>query len=65
VIKINNTAWKAARERAADAWGQAHGEPAPAGFRSIRVHDLKHYPERQTMPSCLSVGANDSVPCGH
>ena len=42
VIKINNTAWKAARERAADAWGQAHGEPAPAGFRSIRVHDLKH-----------------------
>jgi integrase len=42
VTKINNTAWKAARERAADAWGQVHGEPAPAGFRSIRVHDLKH-----------------------
>jgi integrase len=42
VLKINNTAWKAARERAADAWTQQHGEPAPAGFRSIRVHDLKH-----------------------
>jgi integrase len=42
VIKINNTAWKAARERAADAWEKQHGEPAPAGFRSIRVHDLKH-----------------------
>src|SRR5271166_4166068 len=42
VTKINNTAWKAARERAADKWTQQHGEPAPAGFRSIRVHDLKH-----------------------
>jgi integrase len=42
VIKMNNTAWKAARERAADAWAEEHGEPAPAGFRQIRVHDLKH-----------------------
>ena len=42
VTKMNNTAWKAARERAADAWVEQHGEPAPAGFRSIRVHDLKH-----------------------
>jgi len=42
VTKMNNTAWKAARERAADAWTNQHGEPAPAGFRRIRVHDLKH-----------------------
>jgi integrase len=42
VTKMNNTAWKAARERAADAWEKQHGEPAPAGFRHIRVHDLKH-----------------------
>src|SRR5450631_1260200 len=42
VTKMNNTAWKAARERAADAWVEQRGEPAPAGFRSIRVHDLKH-----------------------
>ena len=42
VTKINNTAWKAARERAADAWQQRHGEPAAAGFRRVRVHDLKH-----------------------
>ncbi|MGA2710131.1 MAG: tyrosine-type recombinase/integrase [Steroidobacteraceae bacterium] len=42
MVKINNTAWKAARERAADKWTEQHGEPAPAGFRSIRVHDLKH-----------------------
>jgi integrase len=39
---MNNTAWKAARERAADAWTKEHGEPAPDGFRHIRVHDLKH-----------------------
>jgi integrase len=42
VAKMNNTAWKAARERAADAWEKQHGESAPAGFRHIRVHDLKH-----------------------
>ncbi len=42
VTKINNTAWKAARERAADKWTEQYGEAAPAGFRSIRVHDLKH-----------------------
>jgi integrase len=42
VTKINNTAWKAARERAANAWQERHGEPAPEGFRRVRVHDLKH-----------------------
>ena len=42
MTKMNNTAWKAARERAADAWAKEHAESAPAGFRNIRVHDLKH-----------------------
>jgi integrase len=43
VTKMNNTAWKAARERAADKWQeQAGGEAAPEGFRRVRVHDLKH-----------------------
>jgi integrase len=42
VTKINNTAWKAARERAAEAWRERHGESAPEGFRRVRVHDLKH-----------------------
>ena len=37
------TAWKQARERAADKWAERHGdEPAPEGFRKVRVHDLKH-----------------------
>jgi integrase len=42
LTKIYNTAWKAARERAAEAWEKEHKDKAPAAFRSIRVHDLKH-----------------------
>jgi integrase len=42
LAKIYNTAWKSARERAADAWTKQHGEPALAGLHKIRVHDLKH-----------------------
>jgi integrase len=42
VTKMNNTAWKAARERAAKKWQEQHEEPAPEGFRRVRVHDLKH-----------------------
>jgi len=42
VGKINNTGWKSARQRAADKWEEEHGEPAPEGFRRVRVHDLKH-----------------------
>ena len=39
---MNNTGWKAGRERAADAWAERHGEAAPEGFRRVRVHDLRH-----------------------
>jgi integrase len=42
LTKMNNTAWKAARERAADQWANTELKPAPAGFRRVRVHDLKH-----------------------
>lgn len=35
-------AWTKARERAADKWERMKGEPAPEGFRTVRVHDLKH-----------------------
>jgi len=30
-----------------------------------RVRHRRHYPERQTMPSCRWIGANRRVPCGH
>ena len=39
---MNNTAWKSARERAADKWEAETGTAAPEGFRKVRVHDLKH-----------------------
>ncbi|HEY2463310.1 MAG TPA: tyrosine-type recombinase/integrase [Steroidobacteraceae bacterium] len=39
---MNNTAWKNARERAANRWAEFKGESAPQGFRRVRVHDLKH-----------------------
>jgi hypothetical protein len=42
VKKMNNTGWRSARERAADAWGRVHGTVAPQGFRRVRVQDLKH-----------------------
>jgi len=40
--RMNGTAWRNARERAADKWETAKGEPAPMGFRRVRVHDMKH-----------------------
>ncbi len=42
VKKMNNTGWRSARERAADAWERVHGTVAPEGFRRVKVHDLKH-----------------------
>lgn len=42
VTQMNNTAWKSAGERAANKWVERHGEPAPDGFKKVRVHDLKH-----------------------
>lgn len=40
--KMNTTAWKSARVRAAEKWEKQSGEAAPDGFRRVRVHDLKH-----------------------
>ena len=39
---LYNTAWKSARERAADEWDKRREQPTPDGFRKVRVHDLKH-----------------------
>jgi integrase len=38
---MNTTAWKNGRKRAADKWAERTGQPAPDGFRRVRVHDLK------------------------
>ncbi|HEX9876341.1 MAG TPA: tyrosine-type recombinase/integrase [Gammaproteobacteria bacterium] len=42
VKKMMATAWRKARERAADKLAKETGEPAPFGFSHVRVHDLKH-----------------------
>jgi integrase len=40
--RMNGTAWRNARERAANKWEKERSEPAPMGFRRVRVHDMKH-----------------------
>ena len=42
VHRMNDSAWKKARIRAAKKFQERFLRPAPAGFASIRVHDLKH-----------------------
>jgi integrase len=42
VAHIYNSGWKGARRRAAARYERELGHPCPAGFRSIRVHDMKH-----------------------
>jgi integrase len=39
---MHNNGWQAARARAAEMYQAELAEPAPEGFRNIRVHDLKH-----------------------
>ena len=40
--RIYNSGWKAARRRASQRYSAEIGRPCPDGFKSIRVHDLKH-----------------------
>ncbi len=40
--RMNDSAWRKARKRAADKWEVANQSPAHPGFRSFRIHDLKH-----------------------
>jgi integrase len=42
IARINNSGWKAARRRASKRYASEVGRSCPNGFRSIRVHDLKH-----------------------
>lgn len=40
--RMNDSAWKKARVRAAKLWQEEHLRPAHPGYLSIRIHDLKH-----------------------
>nr|MBL8454597.1 tyrosine-type recombinase/integrase [Zoogloeaceae bacterium] len=40
--RMNDTAWRSARIRAASAWREEFGTDPHPGFARVRVHDLKH-----------------------
>lgn len=40
--RMNDSAWKKARIRAAKLWQEKNLRPAHPGYLSIRIHDLKH-----------------------
>lgn len=40
--RMNDSAWKKARVRAAKLWQEKNLRPAHPGYASIRIHDLKH-----------------------
>jgi hypothetical protein len=42
VHRMNDSAWKKVRIRAAKKYQERFLRPAPEGFASIRVHNLKH-----------------------
>jgi integrase len=42
VQRMLQKAWRLARQRTAEKWQLLKHEPAPAGFATLRVHDLKH-----------------------
>jgi hypothetical protein len=39
---LRSAGWNAARRRAAQRYPERFGRQAPAGFRTVRVHDLRH-----------------------
>jgi integrase len=42
ITKIYNSGWKSARQRASERYAKEFARPCPQGFRTLRVHDLKH-----------------------
>lgn len=42
VHRMNDSAWRKARARAAKVWEEKYQRKAHDGFASVRVHDLKH-----------------------
>ncbi len=40
--RMRNSGWVNARHRAADEYPVVFGKEAPAGFRDLRAHDLRH-----------------------
>ncbi|NIE73060.1 tyrosine-type recombinase/integrase [Pantoea sp. Ap-967] len=62
--RMNDSAWKKARVRAAKLWQEQHLRPAHPGFASIRVHDLKHTFGRRLKAAAVSLEDRKSL-LGH
>ncbi|MFF7108943.1 tyrosine-type recombinase/integrase [Pseudomonas sichuanensis] len=62
--RMNDSAWKKARMRAAKLWQEQHLRPAHPGFASIRVHDLKHTFGRRLKAAAVSLEDRKSL-LGH
>lgn len=62
--RMNDSAWKKARGRAAKLWQEQHLRPAHPGFTSIRVHDLKHTFGRRLKAAGVTEGDRKSL-LGH
>lgn len=62
--RMNDSAWKKARGRAAKLWQEQHLRPAHPGFASIRVHDLKHTFGRRLKAAAVSLEDRKSL-LGH
>lgn len=62
--RMNDSAWKKARVRAAKLWQEQHLRPAHPGFASMRVHDLKHTFGRRLKAAAVSLEDRKSL-LGH
>lgn len=57
--RMNDSACKKARVRAAKLWQEQHLRPAHPGFASIRIHDLKHTFGRRLKAAGVTRGGSE------
>ena len=61
---VNNTAWLNARARAVAKYQERFGEPAPEGFRTMRMHDLRHTVGRRLRAAGVGLETRQAI-LGH
>jgi integrase len=61
---VNNTAWVNACARAVAKYQERFGEPAPEGFRTLHVHDLRHTVGRRLRAAGVALETRQAI-LGH
>ena len=61
---VNNTAWLNARTRAVAKYQERFAEPAPEGFRTLHVHDLRHTVGRRLRAAGVGLETRQAI-LGH